>query len=55
MTKTITGLIFGNNRKQCIIEMLTQISYIAQEVQVLKFRKIKNKDLFEYKCKIKID
>jgi len=52
MIKTCSGLIFGNNRKQCVIEMLTQISYIANEVEVLKFRKLKNIDLYEYSCKI---
>lgn len=55
MTTIISGLIFGNTRKTCLIEMLTQISYITTEVEVLSFRKIRNKDLYKYKCKIKIN
>lgn len=48
MKRTITGLIFGNNRKQCHTEMLTQVMAFTDTVEVLYFRKVKGKDLFEY-------
>jgi hypothetical protein len=56
MTRTITGLMFGNNRKQCMLEMLIQLNFSSQDVdiKVNYFRKIRNKDLFEYSVIITI-
>lgn len=48
MKRTINGLIFGNNRKQCHKEMLTQLLTFSESVEVLYFRKLKGKDLYEY-------
>jgi len=54
MTIKISSFIIGNNRKQCIAEIITQMAYYSHEVEILEFRKVRNKDLFRYKCKVTI-
>ena len=52
MTKEITGLYFGSDRRQAKIEIVKQIFQLpyVESAEFVKLKKIKGKDLYEYKA-----
>ena len=52
--KTINGLIFGNDKKQCLAEAKRQCEVFGTFQHLNYFVKVKGKDLFEYSITIKL-
>jgi hypothetical protein len=52
--KHITGIMIGNDKKEAKAEMLRSLLTFYHSVEIVYFRKIPYKDLFDYCCKIEL-
>lgn len=54
MKVKLSGLVFGNDKKQCLREALKKVMEFTDSVELKKLRKLPGKDLYKYEFEIDV-